>query len=193
MPTETVKDQRYLDVEDAIFGAFDILTRDEDPEKITVSEIIKKAGIVRSTFYKHYEDMPALINAVQEHILRDISTIIRSTPLDSRDEVAGSYFLAICRYAKNNMYMRRLFRSPSANQFIEKALTMFHVYAHDTLLAVNDPKMGHEKTAYAIAYSIGGVVGVLHRWSVEDCADSPETVAAIVTEIFLGGMRPYLS
>ena len=190
---ETVKDQRYRDVEDAIHGAFQQLAEREDPEKITVAEIIKRAGIVRSTFYKHYEDMPSLINAVQERILGDISDLMSTRPLSSSDEIARRYFLAICRYAKENIYLQRLFRSPGANQFIEKALTMFHVYAHDTLLAANNPRKGHEKTAYAIAYSIGGVVGVLHRWAVEECCDPAETVADIVTEIFLDGIRPYMN
>ena len=53
-------DERYSTAEDAIYDAFFLLLKDKDIDKITVSDVIKKAGIVRSTFYNHYENVPAL-------------------------------------------------------------------------------------------------------------------------------------
>ena len=48
-------DERYSTVEEAIFEAFFLLLKEKDLEKISVSDVIKKAGIVRSTFYNHYD------------------------------------------------------------------------------------------------------------------------------------------
>ena len=48
-------DERYSTVEDAIYDAFFLLLKEKSVDRITVSDVVKKAGIVRSTFYNHYE------------------------------------------------------------------------------------------------------------------------------------------
>ena len=45
-----VPDERYYVANEAILGAFFKLSREKAPDKITVSDIIKAAGIARSTF-----------------------------------------------------------------------------------------------------------------------------------------------
>ncbi|GAA6237651.1 TetR/AcrR family transcriptional regulator [Apilactobacillus micheneri] len=41
-------------------------------EKVTVSDIIKKSNINRSTFYRYFEDKFALINFIESNILQEI-------------------------------------------------------------------------------------------------------------------------
>lgn len=41
-------------------------------EKVTVSDVIKKANINRSTFYRYFEDKFALINFIESNILNEI-------------------------------------------------------------------------------------------------------------------------
>ncbi len=69
MKQVNTSDQRYSDVEDAIIGAFERMTRVKAPEKITVTDIIRTAGIVRSTFYNHYQDIPALLYSYENRTL----------------------------------------------------------------------------------------------------------------------------
>ena len=72
------QDERYSTAEDAIFDAFFLLLREKDLEKITVSDVIKKAGIVRSTFYNHYENIPALMMAAEDKTIHDIFEMMES-------------------------------------------------------------------------------------------------------------------
>ena len=65
-------DERYSTAEDAIIGAFFLLSKEKQFEKITVSDVVKKSGIVRSTFYNHYENVPALISAAEDKTINDI-------------------------------------------------------------------------------------------------------------------------
>ena len=69
-------DERYSTAEDALYEAFFLLLKEKDLEKITVSDVIKKAGIVRSTFYNHYENIPALINAAEDKTIKDIFSLM---------------------------------------------------------------------------------------------------------------------
>ena len=48
-----IQDERYYIADEAIHDAFFLVLKEKDLEKITVSDVIKKAGIVRSTFYNH--------------------------------------------------------------------------------------------------------------------------------------------
>ena len=57
--TNDMQDERYTVVDEAIRDAFFLILKEKELEKITVSDIIKRAGIVRSTFYNHYENIPA--------------------------------------------------------------------------------------------------------------------------------------
>ena len=65
-------DERYSTAEDAIYDAFFVLLKEKELEKITVSDVVKKAGIVRSTFYNHYENVPALMEAAEDRTINDI-------------------------------------------------------------------------------------------------------------------------
>ena len=65
-----IQDERYSVADEAIYDAFFLILKEKDLEKITVSDVIKKAGIVRSTFYNHYENIPALVAAVGQDYQR---------------------------------------------------------------------------------------------------------------------------
>ena len=50
-------------------------------KRITVNDVINKAGISRSTFYAHYEDLPALDRSVERRITEYVkSYIVNTTP-----------------------------------------------------------------------------------------------------------------
>ena len=68
----TIPDERYYVADEAILGAFFKLIKEKSPDKITVSDIIKTAGIARSTFYNHYQDIPSLISAVEDKRIENI-------------------------------------------------------------------------------------------------------------------------
>ena len=52
-----VSDERYSVADEAILGAFFKLVKKKTTDQITVSDITKTAGIARSTFYNHYQDI----------------------------------------------------------------------------------------------------------------------------------------
>lgn len=61
-------------IEDAYIGLIF-----ENSQKITVNSIIEKAGVSRSTFYAHYQDIPALDESIESRIIEFINASIVST------------------------------------------------------------------------------------------------------------------
>ena len=185
-------DERYSTAEDAIYDAFFLLLQTKDLNRITVSDVIKKAGIVRSTFYNHYENIPALMVAAEDKTIRDIFEMMESFhPKNDRD-MCRSYFLAICNYTRKNPFLANLLQSPRGDAFFEKAITMFHKYVAEVtqinVTATND----RTTFSYLIASSIGCTLGVLHKWTAEDFATPADEIADILSNIFVSGILPYL-
>ena len=105
-------DERYSTAEEAIIDAFFMLAKEKPFEKITVADVVKKSGVVRSTFYNHYENVPALVEAAEDKTIKDIFLLMESFhPKNDRD-MCRSYFLAICNYTKKNPFLANLLQTP---------------------------------------------------------------------------------
>ena len=87
-----VSDERYSVADEAILGAFFKLVKKKTTDQITVSDIIKTAGIARSTFYNHYQDIPSLVSAVEEKTIHDVFSIMEKFhPENDHDICPVSY------------------------------------------------------------------------------------------------------
>ncbi len=186
-------DERYCTAEDAIFDALFLLIKEKELEKITVADVIKKAGIVRSTFYNHYENIPMLVTAAEDRTINDIFALMESFHPKNDREMCRSYFLAICNYTRKNPFLSKLLQSPGGDNFLEKAITMFHKYvtkvSQSRASGENDPS----DSSYYIAAAIGSSIGILHKWTAEDFDTPAEKVADILSQIFLSGILPNIS
>ena len=185
-------DERYSTAEDAIFDAFFALIKEKEFDKITVADVSKKAGVVRSTFYNHYENVPALVEAAEDRTIQDIFRMMESFHPKDDKSMCDSYFLAICNYAKKNPFVANLLQSPRGDAFFEKAITMFHEYVTRLSSKSNGRKASGETFSYLIAGMIGTTIGILHKWISDGFSEGAENVAGILTKIFLAGFLPYL-
>ena len=188
-----IPDERYSVADEAILGAFFKLVKEKKPDRITVSDITKTAGIARSTFYNHYQDIPSLISAVEDKTIRDVFSMMENfQPKNDRD-ICSSYFLTLCRYTMENPFLSGLLSTPHGNDLFEKMLTMLHHYVTETTSNSRPAKHTKEEVSYVITCAIGSTIGVLHKWSRDNFNLAPEVIADILSEIFLSGMLPFLS
>ena len=188
-----IPDERYSVADEAILGAFFKLVKEKKPDRITVSDITKTAGIARSTFYNHYQDIPSLISAVEDKTILDVFSMMENfQPKNDRD-ICSSYFLTLCRYTMENPFLSGLLSTPHGNDLFEKMLTMLHHYVTETTSNSRPAKHTKEEVSYVITCAIGSTIGVLHKWSRDNFNLAPEVIADILSEIFLSGMLPFLS
>ena len=170
-------DERYSVADEAILGAFFKLLKKKTPDQITVSDITKTAGIARSTFYNHYQDIPSLVSAVEEKTIQDVFSIMEKFHPENDRDICQSYFLTICRYTMENPFLAGLLSTPHGN----------------TTSSASPDRHTKEEISYVITCAIGSTIGVLHKWTRDDFDLAPEVIAEILTQIFLSGMLPLLS
>jgi AcrR family transcriptional regulator len=183
-------DERYHVNEEAITDAFFLLLKEKELEKITVSDVTKKAGIVRSTFYNHYENIPVLITAIEDRTISDIFTLMEAFSPQTDRELYRAYFLTICDYTQKNPFLASLLRSPRGDAFFEKAINMFHRYIVQVTQGRTFDLRSQEEFSYKIACAIGSTIGVLHKWIHEDFRVPMEVIADILADAFLTGVLP---
>lgn len=188
-----IQDERYSIADEAIYDAFCLVLKEKDIDKITVSDIIKRAGIVRSTFYNHYENIPALISAMEDKTIHDIFAIMESFHPKNDHDMCKSYFLTICEYARTNPFLSNLLRNPGGDAFFEKNLRMLHRYVTKVMQNTTPSEHSKEEFSYIIACAIGSTLGVLHKWSRENFQIPAEVIADILTQTFIAGMLPLMS
>ena len=183
-----IPDERYSVADEAILGAFFKLLKEKKPDRITVSDITKTAGIARSTFYNHYQDIPSLISAVEDKTIHDVFSMMENfQPKNDRD-ICSSYFLTLCRYTMENPFLSGLLSTPHGNDLFEKMLTMLHHYVTETTSNSRPDRHTKEEVSYVITCAIGSTIGVLHKWSRDNFNLAPEVIADILSEVFLSGM-----
>ena len=188
-----IPDERYSVADEAILGAFFKLLKEKKPDRITVSDITKTAGIARSTFYNHYQDITSLISAVEDKTIHDVFSMMENfQPKNDRD-ICSSYFLTLCRYTMENPFLSGLLSTPHGNDLFEKMLTMLHHYVTETTSNSRPDRHTKEEVSYVITCAIGSTIGVLHKWSRDNFNLAPEVIADILSEVFLSGMLPLLS
>lgn len=188
-----IPDERYNVADEAIYDAFFLILKEKDLDKITVSDVIKRAGIVRSTFYNHYENIPALVTAIEDKTIHDIFSLMETFHPKNDWDLCKSYFLTICDYTRTNPFLANLLRSPRGDEFFEKAITMLHLYVTKATQDTTPSRHSKEEISYMIACTIGSTIGVLHKWTRENFKVPAEVIADILTEAFISGMLPFMS
>jgi AcrR family transcriptional regulator len=190
---QNLTDERYNVNDEAIIDAFFLVLKEKELDKVTVSDIIKKAGIVRSTFYNHYENILVLITAIEDKTIQDIFDLMETFSPKNDREACKAYFLTICEYTKNNPFLANLLKKPRGDAFFEKAIGMFHDYILQVTQNTKPTYHSKEEFSYMIACAIGSIIGVLHRWVQENFKVPMEVIADILAQAFISGILPFIS
>ena len=187
-----IQDERYHVADEAIYDAFFLVLKEKDLDKITVSDVIKRAGIVRSTFYNHYENIPDLVTAIEDKTINDIFALMKTFHPKNDWDICKSYYLTICEYTMTNPFLANLLSDPRIDAFFEKVVTMFHHYVKEVTKNNEPSHQNSEELSYMVACTIGSTIGVLHKWAKDNFKVPPETIANILTRAFISGMLPYI-
>ncbi|MBQ3183697.1 MAG: TetR/AcrR family transcriptional regulator [Clostridia bacterium] len=164
-------------------------------EYISVSEICASAGVNRSTFYLHYENIGELLEETARYLLDDFlsyfSTDTRSVALDLKDReseelmfISDRYLTPYLSYIKDH---KRVFATALAHN---KILGFEDVYKQ-MFENIFDPildRFGYplEDRKYVMAYYLNGINAVILEWLRENCIRDAADIAKIISVCIYG-------
>ena len=173
----TKGNQRFQDTKQAIEGAFVQLLAQQSEEQITVAQICRRAGIHRTTFYHHYQDVPQLM----EEMIRDqYSDFIPHFHicLGKGADLEGGLVNLLEKVKANPVFFRRVLAHQRRSQ-TGPGLTMNPLFSKD---------LHQQEDSRALEYQRGAfraVIGyMIHRWLDQGCDLEPRELARLILTLF---------
>ena len=162
-------------------------------EYITVSEICKKAGVNRSTFYLHYENTRDLLEETIQNMTNDfISYFVPDGKIETLDFenfspdkfISKEYLFSYLSYFKEN---RNIFLIALENGklfgFEEIYKKLFDNIFDPVLERFQYPE---NERKYVMAFYLNGINSIVTEWIKDDCRTGEEEIIKIITDCIFG-------
>lgn len=166
-----------------------LLLQKKDFEFITVKEVCKKAGVNRSTFYLHYENMDDLLQESVDMISRrfresfDQSTAVFDAQSASKEEcflVTPKYLTPYLAFVKENKSVFRLMKEKG--RLFKAEETFEKMYKEIFLPVLQRFDVAEEDQSYVFAYYFSGVVAVIMKWVELGCKKPAEEIIELIAD-----------
>ena len=164
-------------------------------EYITISELCKKAGVNRSTFYLHYENTNDLLGETTQYILNDflsyfdtdtksVSLNLISCNLFELNFISSKYLTPYLTYIKEN---KEIFSTALAHtksfDFDSVYERMFENIFNPILDRFHYPE---EERKYIMMYYLSGINAISFEWVKNGCQKPIEEIAKIIDVCIFG-------
>ena len=160
------------------------LLEKKDIEFITVTEITKKSGVNRSTFYLHYENIYELLEETIENLNKKfLSSFHLQTPLQITSKkdaflITDEQLIPYLNFVKQNKRILKLINKKP--QLFQARITYQKMYDKIFYPAISQYVSQEDEKIYNLEFYMGGVVGIIHKWLELDCITETEKLIEII-------------
>ena len=180
-----VYDTRVQYTRKVIENSFLKLLKEKPVSRITVTELCSDAGINRATFYKHYPDIQALLETMEDQVLDLLKTLW--------DEKAKGDFqkmiLQVLRYTQE--YGDRYFALASENgdpDFFAKMFLQSYQNAYP-ILENRVKGLPQDKLETVYRFLSHGCGGILTAWYRSGMNSPPEELSQLIAALSIGAIQ----
>lgn len=147
-----------------IADALLLLMEKKDYNDITIGEIAEKAGVNRSTYYRHFEKKDDVI----VYFLGNISKSILEWDREKKPDFEEHLVYVYSHYYKHKKQMLLIYRN---------GLSIFFLDVLKKYLGAETHKDEQTAEQYNIAFHIGGTFNHFMLWFSRNMTDTPEAMA----------------
>lgn len=167
------------------------LLQDKDIEYITIKELCKKAGVNRSTFYLHYENINDLVEETTNYINNKFlnyfneGTIgiidkIKTAPLEELLLIEKKYLTPYLTFAKEN---KKIFKAAFNNPNGMKISSRYnHLKKYIIIPILERFNVSKKEQDYLITFYINGTMSIIKEWLKNECKDDITDIENIITK-----------
>jgi len=175
---------RYQFTEEIIEKAVLNLLKKRKYDDFTVKDICAEAGINRSSFYAHYQDINDLMIKIEAGLSKKLQAIWHNS-----DAYGEEFFASFFAFVGENKIFYKAFlkgNSPSftAPDMLKKQKAAFRQLSLDKGFNYSDAEID-----YHLHYFGAGLKAVCQQWLLSGCAESPEDMAKIIYNEYANNAR----
>ncbi len=165
------------------------LLQDKDIEYITIKELCKKAGVNRSTFYLHYENINDLVEETATYIntkfanyfSEDSSVIIdkiKTAPLEELILIEKKYLTPYLNFIKEN---KKIFAAAFNNSNGMKVAYRYSRLKKHILIPILERfNVDKKEQNYLLNFYINGIMAIIKEWLKNGCQDDINVIEDII-------------
>ena len=164
----TPNNKRKKESMDRIEKVFIELLQTKELDEISVSDICKRAGLNRTTFYANYTDIYGLADAIRDKLENEVSDLYR-------EEVTQGFnsndYLKLFRHIKDKqIFYKTYFKLGYDNNY--------KIFRYDTALA--HKHFQNKFIEYHMEFFKAGITQIIKIWLNGGCKESPEDMFEII-------------
>ena len=170
----TPNNERREESMERIERVFVELLQTKELDEIRVSDICKRAGLNRTTFYANYADIYGLADAIRNKLENEVTDLYE-------DEITQRFnsndYLKLFRHIKDNqIFYQTYFKLGYDNEY--------KVIAYDVNLAREH--FHNQFVEYHMEFFKAGITQIIKLWLKNGCRESPEDMVEILKSEYRG-------
>lgn len=175
-----------MDVQDRIRRAFLDLAEEEDNlRKITTTQILKRAGVSRSTFYSYYENKEDLMRDVLSIIIWEMAVSIRDVfPSKQGLESYRSAYLIISReiYRHKRLFLQIIKNARIQNDILDASVKYVEMQYEEMQAGQEMPRVPENVSRLAAVGTNGFLYSLLCDWARRGYVETPEEITDLAIQ-----------
>lgn len=169
-----INNQRFQTTEEKIQKALFSLLRIRQYDDISIKELCYEAGINRSSFYAHYQDINDLMIKTEQRLSLEMSKIFN--PKEFWDI---NIFVKLFEFLLKNKDFYRAYLCTNHQTFME--VNDFTKYIEIIKKNNLSNQFSQNEKIYHMAFFAGGIKALSKSWIQTGCKESPQQMAEILT------------
>ena len=162
-----IKREAFVDV--YITEAFLLLLKKKEYRDITITEICKKAGVTRMSFYRNFESK-------EDILLKKVQTVtdsfLKESAISYKNDTVSSYFVKLFTHMQQHIDLCTALNKAGFIHMIKDEFDRVFLNAYR-----------HVYGEYKSLFLAGGIYNVFLFWFINGCRDNPEVLAQRLDDI----------
>lgn len=167
--------QRFFSTEEKIQRALFSLLRIRRYDDISIKELCYEAGINRSSFYSHYQDINDLMIKTEGFLSKNIMEIFSLSKT-----WGGDVFERLFEFLYKYRDFYKAYLCENNQTFMERSdFTSFMDKISNKVLPEG---MRRDNILYHMSFFAGGLKALAKSWLLNDCRETPKQMAEVIIE-----------
>lgn len=148
-------------------------------KEITISRLCMEVKINRSTFYAHFMDIYDVLEQIEKELEQELFDVYDQQYERGSDLISSKYVIIMMDHIqKNQKFYRALFSDSSINALDENMKMLYESIFKELFERIG---LTERQGMFYFIYFKAGFLAILRQWLKDDCPETPEELARILT------------